>query len=93
MQVLRGAVEEGRKLDCLDNVMKTISTLLRHNFQALASAAAPTADRLNAGLASGSLTLQAHGVADDFLRRVFECIALELSAEIAAVCAFVESCS
>lgn len=83
--MLRGAVEEGRRLDRLDNVMKTISRLMRRNFHALAVSAAPTADRLCSETASFSVTMQTHSIADDFLRRVFECIALQLSAEIAAV--------
>lgn len=79
-------MEQGRRLGRLDTVMKTISKLMRNNFRSLAVSAAPTADRLCSQPCSAGFTLQTHNVADDFLRRVFACIALQLSAEIATVC-------
>lgn len=79
-------MDEGRRLDRLDNVMKTISSLTRRNFKALAFSAASTADRLMSDTnLNGSPTQQAHAFADDLLRRAFESVALRLSAEIAVV--------
>jgi hypothetical protein len=88
MQVLERVVEQSRQSDCLENVMTVISTRMRRNFRALASSAAPTLDKLSR---SSNITKKLYAGADGLLCKVFQCITLHSSAEIALVRPYIPS--